>query len=239
MLSRRVFNLKPSAVMALGAKAQKLKDQGVDVISLSLGEPTWDTPEVICAAGIKAIQDGYTRYTPAGGSQKLKEAIVDNTKKWLGLTVKPSQVTVSTGAKFILFSAIQSLCDPGEEVLIPTPYWVSYPSMVELSQARVVSVPTRAEENFKLTAETLKKNITKKSKALILNSPNNPSGSVLSLSELKSLAEVLMEHPQIYILSDDIYNHLYFSGRMAPHLLQAVRRAFVAGREALGFVKTL
>ena len=220
MLSKRVLNLKPSAVMALGARAQKLKDQGVDVVSLSLGEPTWDTPEAICSSGIQAIKKGHTKYTPAGGSQKLKEAIIENTKKWLELTVTPSQVTVSIGAKFILFSAIQSLCDPGEEVLIPTPYWVSYPSMVELAQARLVPMPTRVEEDFKLKPETLKKYITKKSKILILNSPNNPSGAVFSESEWESLAEVLMEHPNIYILSDDIYNHLYFKGPMAPHLLQ-------------------
>lgn len=220
MLSKRVLNLKPSAVMALGARAQKLRDQGVDVISLSLGEPTWDTPEAICSSGIKAIKEGHTKYTPAGGSQKLKEAIIDNTKKWLGLTVTPSQVTVSIGAKFILFSAIQSLCDPGEEVLIPTPYWVSYPSMVELAQARLISIPTRVEEDFKLNPESLKKYITKKSKILVLNSPNNPSGAVFSKSEWEALAEVLMKNRHIYVLSDDIYNHLYFSGPIAPHLLQ-------------------
>lgn len=220
MLSKRVQSLTPSAVMALGARAQKLRDQGVDVISMSLGEPTWDTPEAICSSGIQAIKEGYTKYTPAGGSHKLKEAIIANTKKWLGLTVTPAQVTISIGAKFILFSAIQSLCDPGDEVLIPIPFWVSYPSMVELAQARLVPVPTRVDENFKLNPETLRKYITKKSKILILNSPNNPSGAVFSESEWESLAEVLMEYPQLYILSDDIYNHLYFLGPMAPHLLQ-------------------
>ena len=220
MLSKRALNLKPSAVMALGARANKLKEQGVDVISLSLGEPTWRTPEAICTAGIQAIKEGHTRYTPASGSQKLKQAIVSYTKKWFGFTVTPSQVTASIGAKFILFSAIQSLCDPDEEVLIPTPYWVSYPSMVELAQARTVPIPTRAEDGFKLKSNILKKHITEKSKILILNSPNNPSGAVLNKSDLESLAEVLMEYPQIYILSDDIYNHLYFSGPMAPHILQ-------------------
>ncbi len=220
MLSKRVQSLTPSAVMALGARAQKLKDQGVDVISMSLGEPTWDTPEAICSAGIQAIREGYTKYTPASGSQKLKEAIAANTQKWMGMTVTPSQVTVSIGAKFILFSAIQSLCDPGDEVLIPTPYWVSYPSMVELAQARLVPIPTQVDEDFKLKPDTLKKYITKKSKVLIVNSPNNPSGAVFSESEWKALSEVLMEYPQLYILSDDIYNHLYFSGPMAPHLLQ-------------------
>ncbi len=220
MLSKRALNLKPSAVMALGARANKLKAQGVDVISLSLGEPTWKTPESICAAGIQAIKEGYTRYTPAGGSQKLKQAIISYTKRWLGLNVTSAQVTASIGAKFILFSALQSLCNPDEEVLVPTPYWVSYPSMVELAQARMVPVPTYAKDNFRLQPDILKKHITERSKVLILNSPNNPSGAVLSKSDLISLGKVLMDHPQIYVLSDDIYNHLYFSGPMAPHILQ-------------------
>ncbi len=206
--------------MALGVKARKLKDEGKDVISLSLGEPTWATPEAICSAGIEAIKAGDTKYTPASGSHILKEAIIANTKKWLDLTLKPSQVTVSIGAKFILFSAIQTLCDPDDEVLLPTPYWVSYPSMVELAQARLIPVPTCVEKNFKLQPEVLKKYITKKSKILILNSPNNPSGAVFSESDLKALADVLRLYPEIYVLSDDIYNHLYFSGSMAPHLLK-------------------
>ena len=220
MLSQRVQNLKPSAVMALGAQAQKLKDQGKDVISLSLGEPTWDTPEPICTAGIQAIKTGDTKYTPASGSLKLRQAIIHNTKKWLGLDVKSSQVTVSIGAKFVLFSAVQSLCDPGEEVLIPTPYWVSYPAMVELAQCKLVPISTKAEENFKLTPTALKNHISSKSKVLILNSPNNPSGATFTSSELIALAKVLKEYPQLYVLSDDIYNHLYFSNKMAPHLLQ-------------------
>lgn len=220
MLSKRSLSLKPSAVMALGEKAQKLKAEGKNVISLTLGEPTWDTPEAICSAGIQAIKNGVTKYTPASGSQALKEAITVNAKKWLGLSLNPSQVTVSIGAKFILFSAIQTLCDPDDEVLIPTPYWVSYPAMVELAQARLIPVPTCVEKGFKLQSEVLKKYITKKSKVLILNSPNNPSGAVFSESDLKALAEVLRAYPQIYVLSDDIYNHLYFSGSMAPHLLQ-------------------
>ena len=220
VLSKRVINLKPSAVMALSARAQKLKEQGVDVISLSLGEPTWDTPERICSAGIQAIKKGYTKYTPASGSQKLKEAVAANTKKWLNLDVSPSQVTVSIGAKFILFSAIQTLCDPEDEVLVPTPYWVSYPAMVELAGAHLVPIPSLPEENFKLKPEILKKYITEKSKVLILNSPNNPSGAVFSRLEWEALAKVLREYPQLYVLSDDIYNHLYFSGPIAPHLLQ-------------------
>ena len=220
MLSKRLKKLKPSATIALGAKAKELKAQGVDVISLTLGEPTWGTPKGISKAGIKAIKQGVTKYTPASGSQELKEAIVENTKKRLRLSVTPAQVTVSIGAKYILFSALQSLCDPEDEVLAPAPYWVSYPSMAELAQAQFKALPTQKEQGFKLKPDVLEKHITEKSKVLILNSPNNPTGSVLTESELKALAEVLKKHPNLYVLSDDIYNHLYFKSFQAPHLLQ-------------------
>ena len=219
MLSERALKMKPSAVMNLGAQAQEKKAKGVDVISLALGEPTWDTPPSICSAGIKAIQDGHTKYTSSSGSQKLKENIALNTEKWLGLPFHSSEVTVSIGAKFVLFSAIQSLCNPGDEVLIPTPYWVSYPAMVEFAQGTVVPIPTTWEQEFKIQPHILKKYLTPRSKLLILNSPNNPSGAVFNKDELKALAQVLKEYPHVYILSDDIYNHLYFSGSIAPHLL--------------------
>lgn len=219
MLSKRIQNLKPSAVMALVVRAQKLKDQGVDVISLSIGEPTNTTSQSICDVAIKAIQKRDTKYTPSSGTAQLKKAIVENTKKWLNLDITTNEVTVSIGAKFILYSAIQSLCDLGDEVLVPSPYWVSYPAMVELAQAQLISMPTKAEQNFKLQPEILEKHITKKTKILMLNSPNNPSGTVYTQSELKALGEVLKKHKQVYILSDDIYNHLYFLGNIAPHLL--------------------
>ena len=222
MLSQRVLLLKPSAVIALKDKAEKLKEQGMDPISLSLGEPTWDTPQSICSAGLRAIQEGWTKYTPASGSKELKEAIAAYTNRWLGLTsVDTSQVTVSVGAKFILFSAFQSLCQQDDEVLIPTPHWLSYPSMVQLACANLVSIPTYVEEGFKLQPKILEKHITKKSKVLLINSPNNPSGATMNRAEWEALAVVLRAHPQIYIISDDIYNHMYFSDSpMAPHLLQ-------------------
>ena len=221
MLSQRIKKLKPSATMALGARAEKLKQQGVDVLSLTLGEPAEGTPDFICSAGIQAIKEGHTRYTPAGGSPNLKKAIQANAKKNLGIDYNLSQITVSIGAKFVLFSALQALCDPEDEVLSPAPYWVSYPSMTELTGGVFKPLPTKAEEGFKLKVDTLKRHITPKSKILILNSPNNPTGSVWSMEELKALGEVLKEHPQLYVLSDDIYNHLYFKGFVAPHILQA------------------
>ena len=220
MLSKRVSSLKPSAVMALSAKAQQRKAEGVDVISLSLGEPTWPTPQSICISGKKAIDEGHTKYTPASGSLKVRESIAAYTTKQSGIEYSPNQVTVSVGAKFILFSALQSLCDPGDEVLVPAPYWVSYPAMVELVEAKLKTLHCQVQNNFKLQPKDLDQCISSKSKVLILNSPNNPSGAVFSESELKALGEVLRAHPQVYVLSDDIYNELCFSQTVAPHLLQ-------------------
>ena len=220
MLSKRISSLKPSAVMALSAKAQKRKAEGADVISLSIGEPTWPTPPSICEAGKKAIDEGQTKYTPANGSLKVRESIASYTSKQTGIEYSASQVTVSIGAKFILFSALQSLCDPGDEVLVSAPYWVSYPAMTELAGAKMKAIGSHPHHHFKLQPKDLEQQISSKSKILLLNSPNNPSGAVLNASELKALGEVLKAHPQIYVLSDDIYNELYFSGTVAPHLLQ-------------------
>ena len=220
MLSKRISNLKPSAVMALSAKAQQRKAEGADVISLTLGEPTWPTPQSICVAGKKAIDEGHTKYTPANGSLKIRESIATYTTKQIGVKYAPNQVTVSIGAKFILFSALQSLCDPGDEVLVPAPYWVSYPAMIELAEAKLKTLHCQPHHNFKLQPKDLNQQISSKSKILILNSPNNPSGAVFSGDELKALGEVLRAHPHIYILSDDIYNELCFSQAVAPHLLQ-------------------
>ena len=221
MLSHRIKNLKPSATMALSWRAEKLKQEGKDIISLTLGEPAEGTPDFICSAGIQAIKEGQTRYTPASGALSLKKAIQANIKKTLGLDYKLSQVTVSIGAKFILFSALQSLCDPEDEVLSPAPYWVSYPAMAELAGGVFKPLPTKPEEGFKLKPDVLEQHITSKSKILILNSPNNPTGSAFTIKELKALGEIIKKYPHLYILSDDIYNHLYFKGFMAPHILQA------------------
>ena len=221
MLSKRILKLKPSASLALSARAQQMKAQGVDVISLTVGEPTWATPDSVCQAGKTAIDEGKTRYTPASGAQNLRESIASYTSKQLGLKFSAQQVTVSIGAKFILFSAIQALCNPGDEVLLPAPYWVSYPAMAELAQAQIKVLYASANQNFKLKPEELKRQIGSKSKILILNSPNNPSGAVYSHDELKALGGVLRAYPDIYVLSDDIYNELCFSQPVAPHLLMA------------------
>jgi aspartate aminotransferase len=212
MLSKRAQSLKPSPTLAIAAKAKELAAQGHSVISLSVGEPDWDTFEVIKEAGIAALKKGQTKYAPSNGILPLREAIAEQTNKDFGTKYDPSEVTVTAGAKFILFAALQVLVDEGDEVLIPAPYWVSYPTMAELAGGKPVIVEDLAKIEAKITA---------KSKVLILNSPSNPSGEVVDKAALEKLAEVLKKHPNLVVISDDIYNRLVFDGKkMAPHLLQ-------------------
>jgi aspartate aminotransferase len=222
MISERAKKLKGSPTLALASKAKELQAQGQDVISLSVGEPDWDTFASVKRAAIRAIEAGLTKYTPTSGTPELRKAIAEITTQELGVEYKFQQVTVSSGGKFVLFSALQCLLNPGDEVVIPSPYWVSYPEMVELTDGIPVIVDCPAEAGFKLTAEALTGVISKKTKMLILNSPSNPTGEVYTLQELKALAQVLEGHPQVVILSDDIYNRLVFQDSgLAPHILQA------------------
>ena len=221
MISKRVQNLKPSPTLALAAKAKELATQGHDVISLSVGEPDWDTLECAKRAGIDAIVKGQSKYTPASGMPELRKSIAEQTSRDLGLEYSPNDVTVSSGGKFILFAAIQATIDPGDEVIIPAPYWVSYPVMVELAGGRPVIAVCNDHENFKLTSEILRRHLTAKTKMLILNSPSNPTGLMYSREELDRLAKVLREFPNVLILSDDIYNRLVFDTTVAPHILQS------------------
>ena len=221
MLSQRAQNLKPSPTLALAAKAKELAAQGHDVISLSVGEPDWDTLECAKKAGIEAIQSGFTKYTPSNGIPELRKAIAEQTTQDLGATYSADDVTVTTGGKFVIFSALQCVIDPGDEVIIPAPYWVSYPVMVELAGGRPVMPVCDSRVNFKLTPEILQKHLTPKTKMLILNSPSNPTGLMYTKSELGALAQVLRDHPKVLILSDDIYNRLVFTGELAPHILHA------------------
>ncbi len=218
-LADRVSSLKPSPTLALAAKAKELAAQGHNVIALSVGEPDWDSFEVAKQAGIEAIQNGFSKYVPSNGIPELRKAIAVQTKKETGVEYSPDDVTVSTGGKFIIFSALQSLLNKGDEVIIPAPYWVSYPTMVELAEGTPVIVSCPASCNFKLTRELLAKAITPKTRLLILNSPSNPTGVMYTKTELKELADVLRDHPQVLVMSDDIYNRLVFEGAVAPHLL--------------------
>ncbi len=208
--SATLARVKPSATMATDQKARELKAQGKDVISLGAGEPDFDTPENIKDAAIKAIRDGKTKYTTVDGIPELKQAIVDKFARENGLTYKTSQVNVSPGGKPVIFNAMMATLNPGDEVVVPTPYWVSYPDMVLLAGGTPVFAPTTADNGFKLRPADLEAAITPKTRWLILNSPSNPSGAAYSKDELKALAEVLMRHPQVWILTDDMYEHLMF-----------------------------
>jgi aspartate aminotransferase len=213
--------MKPSPILALAAKAAELKASGKDVVSLTIGEPDWSTYENIKEAGIKAIRDGKTTYAPANGILELRKVIAAQVTGDFGLTYEAADVTVSAGAKMILFAALQCLCDPGDEVILPAPFWASYSTMVELAEAVPHITICPSETNFKLTPELLRRSINSRTKALLLNSPSNPTGQIYSKEELLALAVVLREHPRVIVISDDIYNRLCLDGqKVAAHILQ-------------------
>ena len=208
-INSRIQEVVGSATIAITVKAKELKAKGIDVVNFAGGEPDFDTPDSIKQAAIEAIQKGFTKYTPSIGTLQLREAIAQKFKKDNNLEYTPAQIAVSCGAKHSLFGIIQVLADKGDEVLIPTPYWVSYPEMVKISGATPKFVPTSAETNFKLTAETLSQNITPKTKVLILNSPSNPTGMLYSKEELEPIAEICVKN-KIFVISDEIYEKLIY-----------------------------
>ena len=202
--------VKPSATIAVTQKARELKAQGREVISLSVGEPDFDTPDNVKEAAIAAIRRGETKYAPVSGIVPLREAIAKKFKRENNLDYKPSQTIVGTGGKQILFNAFLATCNPGDEVVIPAPFWVSYPDMVLIAGGKPVIVQTSLEQNFKLQAEDLERAITPRTKWVLLNSPSNPSGAAYSRPEMKALTDVLMRHPDVWVLTDDIYEHLVY-----------------------------
>ncbi len=209
-ISDALLRVKPSATIAVTQKARDLRNAGRDIISLSIGEPDFDTPDNIKRAAIKAIERGETKYTPVAGIAPLREAIAAKFKRENGLDYKPSQTIVGTGGKHILFNAFLATLNAGDEVIIPAPYWVSYPDMVAIAGGTPIAVETQMKHGFKLQAEDLDKAITPKSKWLILNSPSNPSGAAYTRAELKALTDVLLAHRQVWVLTDDIYEHLTY-----------------------------
>ncbi len=202
--------VKPSATMATDQKARELKAQGRNIISLGAGEPDFDTPENIKEAAIRAIREGKTKYTTVDGIPELKEAIAAKFARENGLSYKPSQVNVSPGGKPVIFNAMMATLNPGDEVIVPTPYWVSYPDMVLLAGGTPIFAPTTAASGFKLKPADLEAVITPRTRWVILNSPSNPSGAAYTKDELKGLAEVFLRHPHVWILTDDMYEHLMF-----------------------------
>jgi aspartate aminotransferase len=208
--SAALARVKPSATLAADAKARELKAQGKNVIGLAAGEPDFDTPDNIKEAAIKAIRDGKTKYTNVDGIPELKEAICAKFARENGLSYKPEQVNVSPGGKPVIWNAMIATLNPGDEVIVPTPYWVSYWDIVLLAGGKPVAAPTSAETSFKLQPADLEAKITPKTKWILLNSPSNPSGAAYTRAELKALADVLMRHPHVWILTDDMYEHLVF-----------------------------
>jgi len=209
-ISDALLRVKPSATIAVTQKARDLKNAGRDIISLSVGEPDFDTPDNIKKAAMAAIERGDTKYTPVAGIVPLREAIAQKFKRENGLDYKPSQTIVGTGGKHILFNAFLATVNPGDEVIIPAPFWVSYPDMVTIAGGVPVLVETKMEHGFKLQAQDLERAITPKTKWLLLNSPSNPSGAAYTRDQLKALTDVLLRHPQVWVLTDDIYEHLIY-----------------------------
>ena len=214
-LSDRLNRLSPSATLAMSQKSSELKAQGVDVINLSVGEPDFNTPDHIKEAAKKAIDENYSRYSPVPGYPALKNAIAAKLKNENGLDYKPSQILCSNGAKQSVCNAIMALINSGDEVIIPAPYWVSYPEMVKLADGEPVIIEAPIEQDFKITPEQLEAAITPKTRALILCSPSNPTGSVYSTEELEALKNVLLKHERVIVLADEIYEHINYVGKHA------------------------
>ncbi|AEM78746.1 pyridoxal phosphate-dependent aminotransferase [Thermoanaerobacter wiegelii] len=210
-LSQNALQITPSMTLEITAKAKQLKAQGIDVIDFGVGEPDFDTPDYIKEAAIDAIKKGYTKYTPSSGISELKKAVCDKLLKDNDLKYQPDQIVISNGAKHSIYNALCAILNPGDEVIIPVPYWLSYPEMVRLAYGKPVFVKTKAENDFKITAEELKNAITSKTKALILNTPNNPTGSVYTKEELEELVKII-EEANIFVISDEIYEKLIYEG---------------------------
>ncbi|WP_404399688.1 pyridoxal phosphate-dependent aminotransferase [Idiomarina seosinensis] len=210
-LSDRVNSIQPSPTLAVSQKANELKQQGHDVIGLGVGEPDFDTPQFIKDAAVQAISDGKTKYTAVDGIDELKQAVVEKFKRDNQLDYQPDEVIVSSGGKHSIFNLLSAWLNPGDEVIIPAPYWVSYPDMTKLVGAEPVIVQAGIEQRFKITAEQLRAALTDKTRLMFINSPSNPSGTAYSADELKALAEVLREYPDVLIATDDMYEHILWS----------------------------
>lgn len=209
-IAGRIAGLTASATLAVTAKAKALKAEGVDVVGFGAGEPDFDTPEHIKVAGVKAITSGLTKYTPATGTPELKAAVAAKLKQENGLDYQPSQVVITCGGKHALYNAMMALVNPGDEVIIPTPFWVSYPDMVTVCEGKSVFVEGLEENGFKMTPDQLRSALTPKTRVIIINSPSNPTGATYTVAELEALADVVLEHPQAIVFSDEIYEHLLY-----------------------------
>ncbi len=210
-LSRKAQNVKPSSTLAITAKAKELKGKGIDVVGFGAGEPDFNTPDNINQAAIDAINNGFTKYTPASGTNDLKKAICKKFKEFNDISYKENQIVISNGGKHSLTNVFQAILNPGDEVIIPTPYWLSYPEIVKLADGKPVFIEANKENDLKITPEQLEKACTNKTKAFILNSPSNPTGVVYTREELEAIADVIVER-NIYVVSDEMYEHLLYDG---------------------------
>ena len=215
ILSDRLNRLSPSATLAMSQRSGELRAQGVDIINMSVGEPDFNTPEHIKEAAIKAVRDNWTRYSPVPGYPELRKAIVEKLRRENGLDYQPGQILCSNGAKQSVCNTVMALVNPGDEVIIPAPYWVSYPQMVLLAEGTPVPIPTTIGQDFKVTPEQLEQAITPRTRALILCSPSNPTGSVYSADELEALKDVLLRHERVMVIADEIYEHINYVGAHA------------------------
>lgn len=225
-LSSRVQTIKPSPTLAVTARAAKLKAEGKDIIGLGAGEPDFDTPQHIKDAAITAINKGFTKYTPVGGTPGLKNAIVAKFKRENNFDFEPRQILVSCGGKQSFFNLVLAVINPGDEVIIPAPYWVSYPDIVLIAEGKPVFIDTGIEQHFKISPQQLEAAITPKTKMFVINSPSNPSGAVYTLDELRALGEVLLKHPQILIATDDMYEHILLTGQKFVNIVNACPELF-------------
>ena len=210
ILSQRLKKIKPSLTVSINVKANALRAEGRDVLVLAAGEPDFDTPQNICQAAIKAMNEGQTRYVPGKGTPALQQAIVEKFKRDNNLSYNLDEIMVGVGGKHIIYNAMMATLNPGDEVIIPAPFWVSYPDIVMLAEGKPIIVKCDASQDFKITPEQLENNITNKTKWLMLNSPSNPTGAVYSFNELKALSEVLLKYPNVLVLTDDIYEKIIY-----------------------------
>ncbi|MES2204191.1 MAG: pyridoxal phosphate-dependent aminotransferase [Pseudomonadota bacterium] len=222
LISNRTNQIEPSATLAVAAKAAALKAQGKDIIALNLGEPDFDTPEPIKEAAAAAMKAGKTKYTLVEGTVELRKAIIEKFKRENGLSYELNEIIVSNGAKHSIYNALAALINPGDEVIIPAPYWVSYPDMVKLVDGVPVILPASVDTQFKITPEQLDKAITPKTKMVFFNSPSNPSGKIYSKEEFQALGKVLLKHPHVMILSDEIYEHILWGDHIFSNIVMAV-----------------
>ncbi len=247
ILSERINSLPVSATLAMASKARELKSKGVDVIGLSLGEPDFNTPEFIKQAAINAVEENWNSYSPVDGYADLKEAICKKFERDNNIQYKPSQIVVSTGAKQSIANVCMVLLNPGDEVLLPAPYWVSYSAIASLAEAKSVIIPSTIENDFKISPEQLEGSINSKTKLVMFNSPNNPSGTIYTKKELEAMGEILKKYPDVYILSDEIYEHInygtpHFSIAAIPDLydrtitVNGVAKAFAMTGWRIGYI---